>query len=170
MNDSELILLLKEVAYKIGRTPNRGELNSLGLPSEIVFSTRFESYGKACDLAEITKNSGITKRELCYSKNGDTCLSNSEKKISDFLIDHNIKFKKDIKYFDITKDKYSGKMTCDWILSDGTLVEYFGMSRHKKYKSTMKRKMKLCKKNNINLISIIDRDLNSLNNIFSNYM
>ena len=170
LSDDDIIKKFKKVSLEMGRTPTIHELYQVGLPSSSVFSSRFGSYGKACEIASLDINYGIAKRNKYFSENGDLCLSNAEKKITDFLIEHNIFYEKEILYSKITGDDKSGKMICDWLLKDGTVVEYFGMARHKKYKKKMERKYKICLNNDIKLISIFDKDLNKLYKIFERYM
>lgn len=170
MSNDELLESLSLISEEIGRTPSSNELKNLGLPSSTVFTSRFGSYGEACILANLEVNTGITSRKKYLSKNGDLCLSNSEKKITDFLINNKILFLKEVPYSKIFNDKTSGRMISDWLLEDGTVVEYFGMSRNKKYAKNMKRKIALCKKHKVNLIQILDRDLNKLEQIFKYYI
>ena len=121
-------------------------------------------------MADLEVNTGIIKRKTYLSKNGDLCLSGAEKKITDFLIDNNISFLKEVPYYKIVNDESCGKMVSDWVLGDGTVVEYFGMDRHKEYAEKMKRKIELCKRNNVVLIEIFDKELNNLKKIFEYYI
>lgn len=166
ISDKDLLEKLKQVSDDLGRVPIRSELTSLGLPSEIVFSRRFGSYGDACEMSGLTKNSGFVSYQVCYSIGGDKCLSNAEKKITDFLIMKGIPFNKEVPYSDICSDSRFGKMVCDWHFGGNVVAEYFGMSRNKKYKKSMNKKIILCSENGINLISIFDKDLNNLDEIF----
>lgn len=170
-NDKVSILNdLVAVAEEIGRTPLTKELTKFGLPSSTVFKRIFESYTRACSLAKIDVNFGITKRIICYSKNGDICLSGAEKKITDFFIENNISYTKEVLYSDIISDQDCGRMVCDWLLDDKSIVEYFGMIRHEKYLDKVKRKKSLCVRHNVKLISITDKDINNLKEIFSSYL
>lgn len=169
-SDDEILEKLLSVSIEISRTPLRKELTALGLPSEIVFKNRFGSYSNACNILGIDVNFGLAKRTICFSKNGDKCFSNAEKKITDFLIDNNIPYKKEVPYLKIIQSKNCGKMVCDWFLYDGVIVEYFGMDRHRKYKEKMERKIALCNENEIKLISINDKNILDLENVFFDYI
>jgi hypothetical protein len=170
ISDGDLLKNLNSVARKIKRTPLRNELSGFGLPSEIVFSARFGSYGEACLLAGLEINQGMSSGQKHFSKQGHLCLSRAEQKITDFLIDNSICFEKEIPYCEITNDNDCGKMICDWLLHDGTIVEYFGMDRNLKYKNKMDRKIGLCKRNGLNLIKVLDRDINKLEKVFHSYI
>lgn len=164
-----LLKELSRVSKEIGRTPMRKELTSLYLPSEVVWTSRFGSYGEACVLAGITPNKGFVKRNI--SKVGENlCLSNSEAKITRFLLDKNIQFEKEVKYSKFINIEDSGNLVCDWVLYNDIFVEFFGMERNKRYIQKMKRKISLCKKHGIRLISIMEEDINSLDVIFKEFI
>jgi hypothetical protein len=171
ISNDEMIKRLRETAESIGRTPNEKELHSLGLPSTAVIYKRFGSYSEMCSLANIEINFGITKRQTSISDSGHKCLSNAERKITDFLFSKNIVFEKEIPYSEIIQnDDFSRKYICDWLLFDGTLVEYFGIPRKESYKKKMQEKIAICKEYKISMICILEKQLNSLEEIFSNYI
>ena len=170
ISNENLLQMLFDVSETIERTPFAKELNSLGLPSSMVFTTRFGSYGNACFLAGLETNKGFVRREISKSKNGELCLSLAERKITDFLIDNNIIFQKEIFYSDIINNNIFGRIRCDWLLYDGTIVEYFGMERNEKYKKKMNLKESICKEYEIDLIKIFEKDLRDLNKIFLYYI
>lgn len=170
MSDSKILRLLHSVFIELGRTPTRGELLLYNIPSEGVLVSRFGSYGKACILAGIPINQGMVSTKILVDKNNNKCFSNSEKRISDFFIENNIEFSKEVLYSKLSNDKSFGKMRVDWLLKDRTLVEYFGMSRNKKYKKSMNKKIRLCETNDLRLISIIDREIGKLKEIFFDYI
>lgn len=170
ISDDELIKLLRDKFLEIGRTPLSRELKSLSLPSSIVFSKRFGNYGNACLLAGIPINYGFVNYKKEYSKDGILCLSSSELKITNFLFDNKIKYEKEVPYRDILMNDSVGKIKCDWLLFDGSVVEFFGMPKNKRYIKTMEKKKIICKKYKIKLIDIYEKDLNSLKKIFSNYI
>jgi hypothetical protein len=105
----------------------------------------------------------------CYSKNGDSCYSLPEKIITDFLIDSNIDFDKDVPYSKIIQS-FSKKYRTDWVLFDGTIVEYFGVMGEKEYDKKTLEKIKICYRNNLNLVILKYEDLNNLSEIFENYL
>lgn len=166
----ELIMMLANFFNEKGRTPFKEELGNDGFPSYFAFTNNFGNYSSACILAGIPINTGLFRGKICYSKNGDKCYSAAEKRITDFLIDNNIYYEKEVFYSDIFKDESVGKIRCDWILNDYSVVEYFGLSKFEEYKKKMEIKRELCYFHNVNLIEIFENDLNNLDNIFFSYL
>jgi hypothetical protein len=162
-----LLDLLKNLAIQLQRTPVGDELTSFGLPSPITYVRYFGSYSKACELAGLETASLYGKR--CYSKNGDLCLSISEAIITNYLIDNNIPYKKEEAY-----SKYipniKTKKKVDWVLRDGTFVEYFGLPEKDYYSIKIQEKINICVANEIKLIEIYDKDLKNLSEVFKNYI
>ena len=122
----------------------------------------------------LPENTGIYGR-VCYSKNGDRCLSTGEKIITDFFIDNNIRYEKEVPYKNFVKTNI--RYVADWKISDGVMVEYFGFIKSSKtskivvsYLKKTKRKIFFCKKNNIKLIPIYPNDVNleTLEKMFKN--
>jgi hypothetical protein len=167
-SDEELLNLLLGLSIKLNRTPLYEELTEYGLPSPQIYNRRFGEYHVVCE--KIGLDICALYGRPCYSKNGDWCLSATEAKITNFLIDNNIKYKKNIPYKEIIPIK-TNHIT-DWILEDGSIVEYFGLSEKKEYKIKMDYKIELCKQYNLNLISIYQRNTKTkdLNNIFKDYI
>jgi hypothetical protein len=166
-NTSKEVLLnmLMELSEKLGRTPGGRELTQHGLPSPITYTRYFGTYANACDLIGIRTDSLYGNR--CFSKNGDVCLSNCEAIVTDYLISNKIFYKKDEYYFKYIDTKSRKKV--DWVLSDGTFVEYFGLPNKSYYKKKMEEKREICKNNNIKLIEIFSDNLRNLDIIFSSY-
>lgn len=166
-SEKELLDMLKQLSEELKRTPGIRELTSHGLPSSAVYKKHFGSYTNACDLVKIKTDSLYGNR--CFSKNGDVCLSNCEAVVTDYLIDNDIKYKKDEYYSNYIDIK--SRKTVDWVLLlDKTFVEFFGLPNKSYYKKKMEEKRELCKNNNINLIEIFTKDLRDLDSIFSNYI
>jgi len=162
----ELLISLKELSEKLGRTPTIIELPYYGLAHYSAYTRAFGSYNNVCLLLGIEINKTIFKQSAHYfSKNGDICYSKSEQIITDFLIDNNIHFIKDKYYSSICKNGDCGRKRFDWLI-DGVIVEYFGLSRNKKYQRRMQEKINLCNLNNINLLQIFDKDILRLNFVF----
>lgn len=158
VSNDELIEKMKNICETLGRTIMNRELTYFGLPSPKLFVDRFGSYSNFCKICDLIPNTGFVKAMKLIDKNGQKCLSNAEKIISDFLFDNNFNYKKEFPYNKII-DSCITRMRCDWFLNSKIVVEYFGMERHKKYKEKMNRKIKLCQDNNIILIPIYDRDI-----------
>lgn len=162
----ELIKLLQGYALKIGHTPMVSELlHNEEMPSCTTFSRYFGSYEQACLEANLQLNSCLfgdyTTKSI--SKNGDICFSKSELIITNFFIDNNINFKKEMLYSDILQKDY-GYKRCDWYLIDyEIIVEFFGLLGKDYYLSKVKEKRRICNENNITLIELSDRYINEKN-------
>jgi hypothetical protein len=167
VSKEELLKLLVDLSIQLQRTPVGDELTSFGLPSPITYSRIFGTYSNAIELAGLGCTALFGKR--CYSKNGDLCLSISEAIVTNFLIDNRISYQKEQFYSKYIEEDNS-RRTVDWILNDGTFVEYFGLPEKEYYLAKIQEKRKICKENNINLIEIFDKDLKDLNYVFKDYL
>lgn len=105
-----------------------------------------------------------------FSHNNDLCNSKYELLITNFLIENNINYKKEILYSKFINDSKCGKKRVDWVINDNIFVEFFGLMNVEKYRKSVKTKIDLCKNNNIELISIYPSDINNLSEIFSEYI
>jgi hypothetical protein len=111
---------------KIKRLPTRRELDKVST----VYDERFGTVENICTLLDIDYtlfNRKSPSGKFVYDKNGELCKSIAERKISNFLIDNNIKFKKEIFYSELIKED---TRIFDWkIYVDNNVyyVEYFGM-------------------------------------------
>ncbi len=106
---------------------------------------------------------------MCLAIDGHQCLSMSEKIIDDWLFNHKIPHYKEIKYPKDEELNPSGLLRCDWKLKDNILVEFFGLEGQIDYDRKIMLKLYLCKKLNIKLIIILNKDLNRLADCFKNY-
>jgi len=164
------MIQLKEVAIKLGRTPIHYELKENGLPSLRTYARRFGGYRKACDIIGLQSNFsffGVPK--ILFSKNNDACYSYSEVFITDFFIDNNIEYIKEVLYSDYFNNPKLNTKRCDWYLpKEKIFVEFFGFVRNKEYEIKMKNKIKILKETNIPFISIYPKELNIefLKNLF----
>lgn len=169
--DKETLLkILKGVYDEIGRTPVIKELKKYGLPSSTTFNKYFGGYMNACILANIPiNNSKIFSKGVYLSKNSDVCFSVSELIISDFLFDNEIQYTKENFYKEVCADSRFKNWQMDWLLFDGTIVEFFGLNS-KEYIEKMNNKISLCNENNLNLISLYDKHLTKLDKVFEKYL
>lgn len=169
----ECIEKLKSLAETLGRTPIHSELVKSGLPSLPTYRLIFGNYTNACKESGLTPNFskiGVGRKSVLKSKNGDDCYSIYEQIITDFFIDSHIIYKKEERYSNHIQDKQCKTKRTDWLLEDGTFVEYWGFPDDKRYCKQMNLKKKLCKKGNINLINIHIEDINNLTKIFKKYI
>ena len=93
------------------------------------------------------------------ANNEDICLSYSELLITNFLIENNINYDKEVFYKDIVVDSRAGLMRCDWLIGD-IVIEFFGMSGMTSYTEKINRKLDICKENGIIIIPLFPKDLN----------
>lgn len=163
---------IKKVYKKIKRYPLAEDIKSKDIPDLSIYYKRFGSITKAIEMCGISDvfNSGILGTG-CRDKNGGFCRSKGEKTITDFFIDNNIRYRKEVLYSEFidTKKRYR----VDWLIFDSIFVEYFGLekgsSRNKiksAYEKRKKEKISLCSKNNIRIIAIYPKDIAELSNIF----
>lgn len=173
-SDEFLLSSIVEESDKLGRCVTFLELSKIDyLPDVSIYYEKFGSFTNACLLAGVLPISNGIYGKICYSKNEDRCLSVGEKVITDFFIENNIPYKKEVPYRDFVQTKLN--YVADWKIYNGTMVEYFGFIKNKSdskviksYLKKTKKKILFCKKNNIDLISIYPSDVNleKLNEIF----
>lgn len=158
-----LINSLKNFTKNLGRSPVKREFK--GATTYIKY---FGSWTKALSAAGLKPNRSLDqkmyKRRICFAKDGHKCNSVSELIIDNWLYYHGIQHEKEVNY-------PAGKFVADWRLKKGILVEYFGLAYDsKQYDQEIIKKINLCKKLSIELISIYSKDLfpkNKLNDIFA---
>ena len=164
---------LKSLYNTLGRTPLLVELQIYGLSSERTLLRYFpQGYKKLCKSLGWQENKTMFGRQgIFYSKNNDICYSKTEVAITDFLIDNNIKYKKEESlYKDIYHIEEFGTKRTDWILDDDISLEYFGFWGRTDYDKKVQEKIDLCKKYNIKLISIFPNNLKDLRDILKDYI
>jgi len=168
-----LIDKLKEFAKELGRTPMQLEIkDNKDMPGHVTYNRYFGSYSNACIIANLVPNMCLfgKNKNVLLSKNNDICLSISELIITNYFIDNNIYYERNVLYRDLINDKRcKGKIT-DWILKDNIIVEFFGMPNKDYYRVKMEEKISICKDNNIKLIEIYPNDINKLDEIFKDYI
>lgn len=170
--DAEKMLdQLKELAIKLGRTPLYSELPLYGLPSDTSYRRYFGGYRNACELVDLDINFSFfgTGRAL-KSKNGDVCFSNTEVRITNFFIENNIDYAKEELYSNWCDDERCSTKRVDWIIGTNTFVEYFGMPNNPFYAMKMEVKKSICRDCNIDLISILPKDLKFMDDIFKDFI
>jgi hypothetical protein len=162
-----LLDALKRKFSDFNRCPTSEEIQKdCRLPSIDIYYDRFGSFSNACYLAGLEPNIGIYGTP-CYSKNGDKCYSVAEQIITNYFIDNNIKYEKECEYYKIIPNVRCG-IVMDWYISH-TIVEYFGMQKFENYRLKTKMKQKICKENNMKIISIFPEDMKDLDKIFHDY-
>jgi transposase len=168
-----LINKLKEFANKLGRTPFRMEItNKNNMPNISTYNRNFGNFTNALKIAGLEVKHYLygKKQTIYYSKNKDICCSIGELIITDFFIDNNITYIKEVEYSALINDNRCGTKRFDWVINNNVPVEYFGLAGQKKYDNKIENKLSICKDNNVNLMSIYQKDLTNLDLIFSDYL
>lgn len=162
----ELIQSLKELAEALGRTPYMDEVNNGSNTAGISTYIRcFGSYSSACVASGLEPNNNLFgKTNVYYSISNDICLSKYELDITNYFIENNISYKKEVLYREIMADERCGSRRVDWLVNENIIVEYFGMMDKESYAERTKFKIDLCRDNNIKLIEVYPHDF--INNMF----
>ena len=149
-----------------GRTPYLHEFNNSDYPSFWCYQNRFGSWNKTFIAYGYKPNDDNRK---FYLEDGEICWSSYEFDISKWLKENNIKYERDVKYTDIDKFDYKGKMDCDYKIYINDKIWYVEMagylprkglpfekwsSQEKNYFFKIRYKEKLLKRNNLNYLII----------------
>lgn len=103
-----------------------------------------------------------TRGTIIHGIDGHLCLSIMEKTIDDLLTTHDIPHQKEVRYPYDPQLNPKG-MRADWLLEDGTYVEYFGLTGTPDYDKKTQRKLALAQAFNLLLWPIYnDSDLQQL--------
>lgn len=170
-NSDDMLERLKNLSIKLGRTPLYNELVGYGLPSPKSYERYFGGYINACELLDLEINCSIFGlNNGCYSINNDFCYSKSEKVVTDFFINNNVKYIKEDYYRNYINDNRCNTKRVDWVIGDNVFVEFFGLPKNKKYYEKMEIKRSICNDNNVVLTELFEKDLTKLHNIFGQYL
>jgi hypothetical protein len=167
-DEEELITHLKNYANELGRTPSGDDMKAnKNIPSLSTYVRYFGNYSIACKEAGLDINCLrlFGKDSWYYASNGDLCLSKAELSITEYLIENNIKYEKEVYYSDFIEGYSQSLKRCDWLVklnNESIVIEYFGMPEKPYYKRKMDFKIDLCKRNNIKLIDLYRKDLSDL--------
>lgn len=175
-NDNELNSFLENVknyADELGRTPLVTEIfNQPWGMQNASLNRYFGGYRNVCKLLDLDININVfgSIKPAYKSKNNDLCWSKAEVIITNFYIDNNIDYKKEVYYRDYSNDERFNNKSADWIIGNGVFVEYFGMMDKDYYSLKTANKIKLCNENNLRLIPLYPKDLTNLNIIFEEFI
>lgn len=152
-NPQDLIAAINSVSKKLGRVPAKREV--LELASSCTYA--FGSWNNAIAAAGLQPNRShdhrMYKRMRTAAVDGHLCDSISEAIIDNWLHRNGIKHERDAFY-------PSGKYKTDWVLKNGTFVEYFGLAADSpRYDRDVKVKKEICRKYGIKLVAIYPEDL-----------
>jgi hypothetical protein len=145
--DIELVERIKQFHAEHGRIPLKREFNSFR-----IFRERFGSWNNAIRTAGFEPNPVLFARKF-VSKDGHPCDSFTEMVIDDWFLESHIAHARNWKYGDT-------KMTADFFLEPGVVVEFFGLAGiQKTYDKIIERKRVICRKLDFNLIEIYPSDV-----------
>lgn len=157
----KLIGKIKEFVQEEGRVPTKNEFAKNPLyPNYATYQSYFGSWNKGIIAAGYKPNEMwfvLENSRNLQAKDGHLCNSVSEIIIDDWLFKNNIKHKREYLYPE-------GKCRCDFVIS-GIFIEFFGLANTNlvpEYNNIMERKRKLCKRYNIPLVELYEKDLHNL--------
>jgi len=135
--DDEMLEVLLLKYNEIGRIPTHDEVNEdKRLPSSEYYNKRFDGRANALNMMGIDfSDMKLTNwGTILYDLNGEMCRSIGEYDISNFLINRDVDYEKEVGYNKIL-NRESDNRRCDWVIyknSKAYIVEYFGMYNSKK--------------------------------------
>lgn len=107
---------------------------------------------------------------LIRARDGHLCHSMREKAVCDFLHQHRIAHDREPLYPKDTELNANGRRRADWRLSDGTLVELWGLPDDPVYAAKMVMKRTLALRHDLRLVEITDAELPFLPRVFADWM
>lgn len=158
-----LIEKLQEFSVSLGKTPTSLDINNNpNMPGILTYHRHFETYSNACEAAGLEVNPSMFRRSYhLKSINGDICLSEKERLITNLLIYQGIGFQKEVMYKDIINEYDEKMIRCDWLIGNNVVVEYFGMPEKEDYRIRMNEKIELCKTHGVQLIALYSEDISN---------
>jgi len=172
-NADDFLENVKYFANELGRTPLVSEIINQSWSMTLSSMNRYlGGYRNICKLLELDLNINVfgSVKPAYKSKNNDFCWSKAEMIITNFFIDKNIKYLKEVYYRDYSNDDRFNNKSADWMIGDNIFIEYFGMMDKDYYYTKAQNKINLCKDNNLILISLFPSDLTKLNIIFEEFI
>lgn len=146
-NQEDLLRKIIVFHQKHGRIPLKRELNQYR-----EYQKHFGSWNHAIRLAGFHPNPQLFAFKF-HAKDGHKCDSFTEKIVDDWLFEKGILHKRNVPY-------EGTRMTADFMLNDGTLVEFFGLAGvQDKYDELISKKRAWCAKKGTSLIEIYPRNL-----------
>lgn len=112
----------------------------------------------------------LARGTVVKASDGHLCLSMSEKVVDDFLHSHGIQHEREPLYPFDPELNANGKRRADWILADGTLIEFWGMPSNPEYASKMAEKQRLASRFGIPLVGLTEPELPKLRELFAAWL
>lgn len=158
----KLIERIREFVEKEGRIPMKNEFcKDPSYPDHVTYRDYFCTWNNAIKAAGYDPNKQWFSQRGLYAKDGHRCNSISEVIIDDWLLGNNIRHIREYLYPE-------GKYRCDFVVKK-IFIEFFGLVNASNispnYNEILKKKIEICKKYNIPLIELYEKDLYNLNQI-----
>jgi hypothetical protein len=151
----KLIEKIKDFVQKEGRIPIKNEfINNSFYPDYVTYRHYFGTWNNAIKAAGYKPNEQWFTSGNLFAKDGHKCDSISEIIIDDWLFENHIPHIREYLYPE-------GRYRCDFIVGD-TFIEFFGLfniSIVPNYTEIIKRKKEICRKFNISLVELYEKDL-----------
>lgn len=172
--EEDMLFDFKNLYNELGRIPILDDIANRNMATYATYISKFGSIENVCIELKIEYDPKLCGwGRLSKDKNGEMCRSTGEEFISNYLIDNNIHYEREIPYSNFLK--IDRKYRCDWLVYKNNrphLVEYFGIESKEEYNKKKYDKIQLINNNNktIDGIFIYREDLNSgkLSELFKN--
>jgi hypothetical protein len=109
----------------------------------------------------------LSRGAVLQAVDGHLCLSMQEKAVDDFLHQHGIDHAREPLYPYDKQLNPNTRRRADWLLSDGTFVEMWGMPNDPTYAAKMREKTELATRHRLQLIGLTSKDIGRLGEIFA---
>lgn len=159
-----LIQKIREFVEKHSRVPTKNEfvkIRNYSYPNHTTFRDYFGTWNGAIRAAGYKPNEQLFSPRnsmTLVAKDGHACDSISEIIIDDWLFDNNISHIREYLYPE-------GRCTCDFVV-DNIFIEFFGLAKalniNPHYREIMDNKKTMCKRYNIPLIELYEKDIYNL--------
>ncbi len=155
----KLIEKIKEFVQKEERIPTKNEfINNSSYPDYVTYRHYFGTWNNAIKTAGYKPNEQWFASGHLFAKDGHKCNSISEIIIDDWFFENDISHTRECLYPE-------GRYRCDFMVGN-TFIEFFGLFNasivNPSYIEIVKRKKEICKKFNIVLIELYEKDLYKL--------
>jgi len=152
----DLIKIIKETIEKLNRIPSRREIRRIADSCKKAFGSWNNAIIAAGFQPNRSHSQRMYKRTKAKALDGHLCDSISELLIDNWLTKNKINHERNIPY-------PGTKHRADWginIKGEIIFIEYFGLAHDSpRYDRSIRKKKKMCQKNNIALIPIYPKDL-----------
>lgn len=150
-----LLQKIKDFQKEYGRIPLKHEFNQAQL-----YGKHFGSWNNAIKLAGFKPNPTLFS-EKQTAKDGHMCDSVGEKIIDELLTREGIKHIRSVRYG-------TTKYTADFVLEDGTIIEYFGLAgAQEDYDRNLNIKRNIAKEMGVRFVEIYQKDILSRDSLLT---